>query len=264
VISRGIDPPAGHLFPRCVAFLCGFAARRAARTVQFPYGFAAFDEALRRAWDLNSLWICRAAETTALDLEAEADRLQGSAGLDHRKVVVLTPTVRNLRAGFVALGWRAQMRLVMPQVEPSSAPRGETNVVELQPADLEPFWIEGISQAPWADDETVRQLVKAQHARRRGALVRYFGVMRDGAIASTCELFSWGSVAQVESVITVERHRRRGLAGAVVRRAVAEARASGVDLVFLLVNESDGPQTLYRKLGFACAGRIGEFTRPAP
>ena len=61
-------------------------------------------------------------------------------------------------------------------------------------------------------------------------------------IASTCELYSDGVTAQIEAVITLEQHRNKGLARAVVMAALDDALAEGHDLVFLVADDDDWPQ----------------------
>jgi ribosomal protein S18 acetylase RimI-like enzyme len=63
-------------------------------------------------------------------------------------------------------------------------------------------------------------------------------------------------------VLTLERFRNRGLARAVVSKALGEARASDHDLVFLIADRDDWPKELYGKLGFDVVGRIWEFLVP--
>lgn len=76
---------------------------------------------------------------------------------------------------------------------------------------------------------------------------------------SECSLFSQGGVAQVESVHTVAEHRGRGLARAVLERAVAEAHAAGHELVFLRADADDWPRQLHRRLAFAEVGSVWEL-----
>src|SRR5207249_2284686 len=83
----------------------------------------------------------------------------------------------------------------------------------------------------------------------------------NGAPVASCELYSDGRVAQVESVGTLSEHRGKGHASAVVARAVETARAEGHELVFLLADEDDWPKELYGKLGFRTVGRIFDFIR---
>jgi GNAT superfamily N-acetyltransferase len=91
---------------------------------------------------------------------------------------------------------------------------------------------------------------------------RFFAARVDGTVASYCELYSEGSTGQIENVFTFERFRKRGLARAIVSRALDESRAAAHDLTFLLADRDDWPKELYRKLGFDEIGRMWEFLRP--
>jgi ribosomal protein S18 acetylase RimI-like enzyme len=91
---------------------------------------------------------------------------------------------------------------------------------------------------------------------------RFFAARVGGDVAAYCELYSDGSTAQIENVLTLERFRNRGLARAVVSKALGEARAAGHDLVFLIADRDDWPKELYWKLGFDVVGRIWEFLLP--
>jgi GNAT superfamily N-acetyltransferase len=250
----------GDALDRCVAFLSAFAERCATRVVRSGHGLALFDDELPRAWDLNVLWLASTSVASAGELAAETDRLQGGESLAHRKLIVPGLEGERLAADFAALGWQCKSLLVMPQTHAGRSV-DTAGVLEVSADELETFWVEGMRQAPWADEEVVRQLVAAQLRRQRAADVRYFAVLVDGLVASACELFCHERIAQIESVMTVERHRGKGFASAVVSRASSEARTAGNELVFLLADASDRPQRLYRELGFEPVGRIWEFTR---
>ena len=86
-----------------------------------------------------------------------------------------------------------------------------------------------------------------------------------GEVVSAADLFSDGRTAQVEDVVTSPEQRGRGYASAVVLRAVAEAKRTGHDFVFLIADDADWPKELYTRLGFAPLGRKWTFLRrPAP
>jgi GNAT superfamily N-acetyltransferase len=257
--SRKVEA-GGDALGNCVAFLSAFAERRAKRVVRLEHGSALFDDELPRAWDLNVLWLTSTAAASAEELAAEAERLQAGRNLAHRKVIVPGPEGEQLAAAFGSLGWQSKSRVVMRQTH-EGRPVDIARVREVSAYEMETFWVEGMRQAPWANDEVVRQLVAAQLRRQRAADVRYFAVLVDGLVASACELFCHEGIAQVESVLTVERHRGKGFASAVVSRASTEARAAGNELVFLLADAIDRPQRLYRELGFEPVGSIWEFTR---
>jgi predicted acetyltransferase len=65
-------------------------------------------------------------------------------------------------------------------------------------------------------------------------------------------------------VLTLERFRKRGLARALVLRALQESRTAGNDVTFLLANRDDWPKELYRKLGFDEIGFTYDFVIPPP
>jgi ribosomal protein S18 acetylase RimI-like enzyme len=85
----------------------------------------------------------------------------------------------------------------------------------------------------------------------------------DGEPVSFTNLYLDGDTAQVEAVATLEAHRGRGYAKAVVARAVAEAEAAGATWIFLVADAEDWPQEMYRKLGFDGVGYYWRFSRDA-
>ena len=164
---------------------------------------------------------------------------------------------------FQELGWKVEELLVMPHDGPT--PDLDTaGVEEVGWEELEPIWAEGMRANPEIrDEEDVRQLVAGQHRRRIAVDVRYLAARVDGRIASYCELFSHAGTSQIESVMTLEQFRGRGLAKTIVTRALAESRAAGHDFTFLVAGADDWPKELYRKLGFDEVGREYEFVRPS-
>jgi ribosomal protein S18 acetylase RimI-like enzyme len=244
---------------RAIDFERRLVERLAERRVPTRFGTAYLRDSLPLVWWLNVLSVDLGTRATVAELVEDADASQ--AGLRHRKIAIDHELGAEVEPGFRALGWGVDRLLVMAHREAGKAV-ADSAVEEVDPEELAPVWAEGIRQGPYgADDETVRQLVAAQHLRRQAVAVRYFAARVDERIASYCELFSDGGTAQVESVMTLEEFRGRGLATAVVGRAAAEARASGHDFVFLDADDEDWPKGLYRKLGFAEIGRIWDFVR---
>ena len=70
-----------------------------------------------------------------------------------------------------------------------------------------------------------------------------------------------GPDAQLENVDTLEEFRSRGIARAVVLRAIQAAREAGVEHVFIVADEAGWPGKLYQRLGFDRVGRTWQFTR---
>lgn len=242
------------------AFVRALPLRLAEDVVPCRFGSVAFVRSLPRVYWLNLLSVNPGVRATAGELAAEADRVQGPAGLHHRNVAIYDDVGHAVEDGFRELGWKVERLMIMAHTRPAE-PGGGT-VVEVSPEELEPVWAAGIRETPYGrDEDVVRQLVAAQHRRRRGVAVRYFAACVAGEIASYCELFSDGRTAQVESVMTLERFRGRGLAKAIVSRAVAEARRADHSLVFLEADDEDWPKELYRRLGFEPLGHCWDVIR---
>jgi GNAT superfamily N-acetyltransferase len=183
-------------------------------------------------------------------------------GYRFRKITIDDALGERVAPRFRKQGWRVEELLVMPYVGP--APEVDTSSVdEVAGADLEPLWIQGMRESPEiSTEEEIHQLVAAQHGRREGADVGYFAARVDGEIASYCELFLADGVGQIESVMTMEPFRNRGLARAVVTRALEASLEAGSELTFIVADAHDWPKELYGKLGFETAGRMWDFLLP--
>lgn len=96
-------------------------------------------------------------------------------------------------------------------------------------------------------------------AARRGRL--YYAGAR-GAPAGLCYALPAGDTVGIYSVATAPAWRRRGIAGALVVRAVADARAAGADSAVL--HAVPGVESVYARLGFVPVCRLETFTWPPP
>jgi predicted GNAT family acetyltransferase len=108
-------------------------------------------------------------------------------------------------------------------------------------------------------DEVIAQLVDVKRATAAAVPTRWFAAFVDGEPVSVGELYVSGDIAQIEDLATLTAYRNRGLASAVVLRAVEEAR--GAELVFLIADDDDWPKELYGRLGFDPIGRTYSFLR---
>ena len=227
----------------------------------FRYGTAVFTPELPLRYDSNFLYVDRLEpDTSADELRAEADRLFEQAGLRHR--ALLFPDARageRLVPGFP--GWDVRRNVVMVHRREPDAAVDTSPVRELDERALRPPRRRQISTYPWGSDEVAEQLLDSRLILARWVTVRCFGVQLDGDVVSYADLYQEGADAQVEDVATLEEHRGRGYAKAVVLRAVEEARASGAEFVFLVADEADWPKELYRRLGFETVGRYVKLYR---
>ena len=72
----------------------------------------------------------------------------------------------------------------------------------------------------------------------------------DGHPTARGHLFSADGLGRVEAIHTVAAYRGRGLAAAIVRRAVQDSLARGNALTYIYAEPDSAPQRLYTRLGF--------------
>jgi GNAT superfamily N-acetyltransferase len=198
---------------------------------------------------------------SASELADEADRVQGTAGLEHRHLLFRDAALgERFAPELVSLGWRRDRHVLMAHRRASEREVDIRIVTEVADAALRPARERQIRSYPWGTPEVARQLLDAK--ARIPVETRFFAVVAGGSIASYGDLYFDGEIAQVEDVATMPEHRGRGYASAVVLRAVAEARAVGARLVFLVADAEDWPKDLYGRLGFDVIGANVKLLRP--
>ena len=252
---------------RCISFLREVDRRAAGREVPFRFGTAYLRDELPRVWSRNYLSLERDIDDATAELvAAEAQRVLGATGLAHRKLEVFDAEAgARLAPGLAKLGWQVECDVVMVAARGPDRDVDLSQVEEVSHEKLEPVWAEANRADGQIDDEEViRELAEGKHMLASAIDVRLFGARADGEIGAYCELYTLEGIGQIENVLTLERHRNRGLARALVLRALAASRAAGNELTFLLANRDDWPKELYRKLGFDEVGFIYDFVIPPP
>lgn len=100
-----------------------------------------------------------------------------------------------------------------------------------------------------APEEVERQLIEGRRAKSPEA--RYWMAYVDGA--PRAYLLSWegrDGVGQVEDLFTLPEYRHRGLASALIRHCVADARSHGAGPVVIVADAGDTPKRMYAAMGF--------------
>jgi ribosomal protein S18 acetylase RimI-like enzyme len=250
---------------RIFRFMHALEAACATRVEPFRFGTAFFNDHFPDLYFLNFLRTDRLPTgTRSEDLAEEAEDLHSRAGHAHRKVSVHEEAGADFVEGFESLGWKTECDLVMVHRRDLQAPESRVHVAEIDLDSLHRMREPYIRTLPHGDKEgVVRQLLGKDLLLTERANARYFGALVGGEVVCACDLYSDGRTAQIEDVATLEEHRGRGYASAVVGSAVEAARRSGHDVIFLLAEEADWPKDLYRKLGFDAVGRTFDFWKPA-
>ena len=250
-------------FERAFAFQDRIEERTAERLEPTPYGPVLVHTRLNRVHDLNFLRALEPGDASAEELAAEANRVQGAAGIGHRRVNIRSEEQRErLEPQFVRLGWEPQRFVLMVQRREPDRP-ADHEVREVDEPTLRPLWAEAIRLEPHGQDAPLVQQI-LEHRRDVGQAIptRLFAGEADGRLVAHTELYSEDGIGQVENVFTLPDYRGLGLAGSLVLHAVAESQAAGNDLTFLVADADDWPQRLYERLGFETAGRYARYLIP--
>ena len=227
------------------------------------FGTAVFTPSLPLRYDSNYVLVERLpVHVGGEEVLAEAEAAFERAGLAHRAVVFFDEAAGERVAAALADGtWAVHRHVVMAQVREPESSAVLSPVEEVDEREARPARRAAITAEPWGSPEVAEQLLEARTLLARTVSVRCFVVRSGGAVVSYADLYSDGETAQVEDVATVPEHRGRGYAKAVVLRAAQAARAGGASLVFLVADEADWPQHLYRRLGFDPLGRYVKLYR---
>jgi ribosomal protein S18 acetylase RimI-like enzyme len=227
------------------------------------HGELIVDTRLHHVHDRNFVRVADPGDVRAEELAREAEEAHGRYPvIRHRRVNLRDEeTSSRLEPGFTALGWEPQ-RFVLMALGRDPDKRATAGVREADEATLRPLWAEAIRRFPHGkDEEVVRQILEHRRLLAEAIPTRFFAVEADGKLVAHAELYSLDGVGQVEDVVTLDEYRGRGFARALVLHAVAESRAVGNDLTFLVADADDWPQELYEKLGFDVVGRYARFLR---
>jgi ribosomal protein S18 acetylase RimI-like enzyme len=249
-------------FDRAFALMDALDERTAERAEPTPYGPVLVHSRLNKVHDLNFLRAELPGDASAEELAAETDRVQGRAGIGHRRVNLRdAAAIARLEPQFVELGWKPE-RFVLMVHRRSPDRDGDAPVREVDEPTVRELWAEGIRTFPHGQDEAlVQQILEHRRLIAEAVPARFLVAEADGRLVAHTELYSLDGVGQVENVATLPEYRNRGLARALVVRAVELSRAQGNDLTFLVADAEDWPQRLYEKLGFETVGGYARYLR---
>jgi ribosomal protein S18 acetylase RimI-like enzyme len=226
------------------------------RSEASPFGRAVYTDETPLRYDGNYLWVDRAAEPE--ELAAEARRLE------RRMIFVPDSTLGDrLAPWFEQHGWRIDRHLLMAQLRTPERTADLSLVREVEEKALRAPRAILLENEPWARPEVVEQIFHAKVLLVERVETHFFGIEVGGGIVSWSELYLDEGDAQIEDVGTLEEHRGRGYASAVVLAAAERARAEGASFVFLVADAEDWPKELYRRLGFDELGRYTKFIGPS-
>jgi ribosomal protein S18 acetylase RimI-like enzyme len=129
---------------------------------------------------------------------------------------------------------------------PSTRVQGELEIRIAGPEDVASFALVHGGRETWARKLSRATTVEAMQDARS---TFYLGIV-SGQPVATLHLLCDGATAGIYAVATLRAFRRRGIASAMIARAVADARAAGCDLICLSTDAGGAAERLYERLGF--------------
>lgn len=250
---------------RIVGFLHRIEAGSATRVEPCGCGRAFFNDKFPVKWDMNYVRIEDDDGADASLIASEVERVQGEAGLEHRKIHVDDETLGSrLSPDFAELGWKVTRIVAMARYRLDKVRAAPVEISEMTSRELRPAMEAWDRNKHDISQDEVDQLAGARDHLMDVVKGTNFAAHVDGKIAGWCEYYTDGELAQVENVCTFEEYRNRGVASSVIMAGIERAEADGTDLVFLLADEEDWPKALYEKLGFEAVGYIYEFLKTKP
>jgi ribosomal protein S18 acetylase RimI-like enzyme len=244
-------------------FIHHVEASSATRVEPWRWGKAFFNEKFPIKWDMNYLRMTEDhPDATAALIADEAERVQGEAGLEHRKLHADDEALgARLAPGFLELGWKTTKIVVMARYQKDMTRPQTVRAEERDGEYLRPYMERWDRGKHTLTEDDIAQLAGARAHLLAAMNGTNFAAEIDGEVAGWCEYYTHEGVAQIENVCTFEKFRNRGVASSIVMAGIEKAEADGASLVFLLADEDDWPKELYVKLGFETIGYIYEFLK---
>jgi ribosomal protein S18 acetylase RimI-like enzyme len=225
------------------------------------WGAVVSDPRFPRLYEMNYARVeapkaVRLAEVEELLLAALA-----RAGGRHGHVVIFRPEAQT---DLVVEASSRGERIVWDQVmeHPGLEDDGAPPVLEAVTSDPA-FWKAHRASLRWfdiTDEEVADQLRAAERDVLVPAGRRWFAAREEDGIVALASLLVLEGIGFIDHVVTFPPARRRGLATAITRRAVAAATSAGAERTYLLA-ESDGVAVaMYERIGFRSVTHFASWT----
>lgn len=242
------------------------------RVVTGAWGQAFLTPSLERVYDRNVVWVTGdGGGLSGAAIDANAERLLGGHGMEHRRLLVEPAADARVRGELVArCGYARSENVFMVLGGGAAAPGGDARAVEASvgavDAGCERYLLTDPDTEYGRDARTREQLLEhhRSYGPRAGAERRFAVLGDDGAAVAWARLWRRGGEAQVEDVVCLAEHRGHGYGRAVVAAATRAAVQDGAELVFIVADAGDWPRELYGRIGFAPVGTLAVYQRFAP
>jgi GNAT superfamily N-acetyltransferase len=219
-------------------------------------------------YDANHVQFARPGTPEEIDsFLAAVDREYGHAG--HRRFDVDFRTPPEFPARLSVEGYERDDGLILVLEGPliGTAPDYDIRPVESE-ADWEAYW--QLKLHDWhehnrrsnrkAGDDVARRMYEAN--RLKVPPVQYFmAYIKEKPVAYFNSWAGINGVGQVEDLFTHPRHRKKGIATALIHHCVADARAKGANQVVIAADPTDTPKQIYARMGWRPVAIVSHYLK---
>lgn len=251
----------------CVDFLVAWEALTP-RCARHPWGTVVADERYPDVFDANRAMVVGGVTPSVDEVIRALDEARRRSGARYQQIELVDVEAHApLYTEMLSSMGPAQRFAVMVAGEGcvATAQDGGATVVERDPPD-ETAWldakrsvVEDHSEIP---EVALRQMICRDVSVFFPAGRRVFEVLRHGETAGMATLLSLQRVGLIDDVATASRHRRQGIATALIGRIMGESRAAGDVALMLFTAEQGNARRLYERLGFSVVAASAQFHRP--
>jgi ribosomal protein S18 acetylase RimI-like enzyme len=230
------------------------------------WGGVVADSRFPDIWDVNYARVeTDDAALSLAEVESSLVPVMDRIGARHIHMVVfhperLTALLSEASTRGDRLSWDTVMEL---RGEAPDAPSA-IDVEEIDPHDPSfwPAYRGSLGEFRITEHDAIRQLVDIERDVLIPAGKRWFAVREARRARALGSLVGMEGVGYVDHIVTFPEARRRGYAGAVVRRIAEEAHRTDLDHLYLLAEPGAEAVALYERLGFEAIGHIASTLRP--
>jgi GNAT superfamily N-acetyltransferase len=243
-----------------IGFMCTIDDACAQHRIPCAGGHAILDSKHRLLWDANYIRVEHAEPPDARMLAAAADKHLGGERFRMIKLLHEEPAAQ-LRPELERLGYRSVDRVMMVLADTPPPDVLGIPVHAIERRSLIASREKTAAEHPrWSREEGLQML-------SRDAVIatvvpeRCYAVLQGDEIVSRCQVYGRGGIAQIAHIYTLEEHRRKGYARALVAHAARVARFGGAVNVFLFTDAVNWTRQFYGRMGFVEAGLMPRFLR---
>ena len=248
-----------NFYPTELAYLSTFCT-----CTPQPWGVRLRDSALRDMFSHNLTYIERPLPDEALfSLFLQERRLRRAEGEQYLNLTLERAPSTRLLQRFARMGCVRTVYDYYLYMGKTARSVGNCAAVPMTPAmrgEALSFDVM-VNGAAFGEDFLRRRFARRRKAYLSGE-VTHFLCYHAGRVVGMCDLFLHEGVAKIEDFDVAPAYQRRGFGSAMLAQLVRRAEDRGAHTVYLITDDADTAQEMYKKSGFVQAAQKHEILFP--